>query len=56
MNAKEYKDANNRMEELLDILTDKRKLSKKQQLELDTISDTIASYEEEHYPFKMQTD
>ena len=55
MNAKEYKDANSRMEELLAILTDKGKLGKKQQLELDRISEAIALFEEEHYPFKPET-
>jgi hypothetical protein len=52
MNAKEYKDAKSRMEELLDILTEKGKLGKKQQLELDRISEAIALYEEKNYPFK----
>lgn len=55
MNAKEYKDANNRMEELLAILTDKGKLGKRQQLELDRISEAISAYEEEYYPFKPET-
>ena len=55
MNAKEYKDANSRMEVLLAILTDKGKLGKRQQLELDKISDAISSYEEEYYPFKAET-
>lgn len=55
MNAKEYKDANCRMEELLAVLTDKGKLGKKQQLELDRISEAISSYEEEHYSFRPET-
>ena len=55
MNAKEYKDANSRMEELLAVLTDKGKLGKKQQLELDRISEAISSYEEEHYSFRPET-
>lgn len=44
MNVKEYKDANSRMEELLDILTEKGKLGKKQQLELDRISVDIPEH------------
>ncbi|MBK8503167.1 MAG: helix-turn-helix domain-containing protein [Saprospiraceae bacterium] len=55
MNAKEYKDASSRMEELLGVLTDKGKLGKKQQLELDRISEVISLYEEEHYPFRPET-
>ncbi len=55
MNAKEYRTANIRMEELLTVLTDKGKLTKRQQQELDQVSEQIAQYEEEHYPFKPET-
>ncbi len=55
MNAKEYRTATIRMEELLTVLTDKGKLTKRQQQELDQVSEQIAQYEEEHYPFKPET-
>ena len=43
------------MEELLKLLTDKGKLDLKLQTELDQISDNIAEYEEENYPFKVES-
>ena len=52
MKTKEYQQHNRRMEELLSLLTAKGKLTKKQQQELDTVSDKVAAYEEEHFPFK----
>ena len=55
MDASEYKAANKRMEELLALLSDKGKLRKRDHLELDRISDAIASYEEDHYPFQPET-
>ncbi len=55
MNAKEYRTENIRMEELLTVLTDKGKLTKRQHQELDQVSEQIAQYEEEHYPFKPET-
>ncbi len=55
MNAKEYRIANKRMEELLTLLTDKGKLTKRQQDELDRVSELVALYEEDHYPFKPET-
>jgi HTH-type transcriptional regulator / antitoxin HigA len=55
MNAKEYRIANKRMEQLLTLLTDKGKLTKHQQDELDRVSELVALYEEDHYPFKPET-
>ncbi len=55
MDASEYNAANKRMEELLALLSDKGKLRKRDHLELDRISDAIASYEEDHYPFQPET-
>lgn len=55
MNTSEYRTKTKRMEELLKTLTIKGKLTKKQQVELDSISDAIADYEEAHYPFEPET-
>jgi HTH-type transcriptional regulator/antitoxin HigA len=52
MNTQEYKTATKRMEELLTILTEKGKLNKGQHQELDKLSEKVALFEEEHYPFK----
>jgi len=52
MKKTEYRQKLLRMEQLLELLTIKNKLTKTQSLELDKISDEIASYEEEKYPFK----
>jgi len=55
MDAIQYKVAIKRMEELLTILTEMGKLRKQQQQELDKLSGVVASYEEEHFPFKPET-
>ena len=55
MNNSEYKLKSKRLESLLKLLTDKGKLSKKHQQELDKLSDSIASYEEEHFAFEANT-
>ena len=55
MKAGEYKTATKRMEEILEILTNSGKLSKKLQTELDMLSDQIATYEEEHYSFEPES-
>lgn len=55
MNKSEYKIATKRVEELLSTLTEKGKLSKRQQAELDLNSDHIAKYEELNFPFKPDT-
>jgi HTH-type transcriptional regulator/antitoxin HigA len=54
MNKKEYITATKRMEELIKILTEKGRLSKRQQSELNLISEHIADYEELNYPFKPE--
>ncbi len=55
MTSTEYKHKTKRMEELLKLLTDKESLTKKQQIELDQISDDIADYEEVNFPFKVES-
>jgi len=55
MKKTEYKQKLQRMEELLETLTNKGKLTKIQANELDSISEEIATYEEEKYPFKADT-
>ena len=55
MDSTDFKNANKRMEELLAILTTKGKLDNRQQQELDKLSEVVASYEEEHFPFKPDT-
>ena len=52
MQKKEYVNSSKRMEELLGILSDKGKLTKRQQAELDAMSNMVAEYEETHYAFK----
>ena len=55
MTSTEYKKQTKRMEELLKLLTDKGTLNLKLQTELDQISDNIADYEEEKFPFKVES-
>ncbi len=55
MRAAEYRTANKRMEELLKILTEKGKLSKREQQELDDVSEIVVQYEEQNYPFRPET-
>lgn len=55
MNVKEYKLKNERLEELLKILSKDGNLSKELAYELDILSDEIADYEDENYPFKADT-
>ena len=55
MTSTEYKHKTKRMEALLKLLTDKGSLDLKLQTELDEISDEIADYEEENFPFKVET-
>jgi HTH-type transcriptional regulator/antitoxin HigA len=55
MTLTEYKSKTKRMEELLKLLTDKGSLNLKQQTELDKLSDEIADYEEENFPFKVES-
>ena len=55
MILREYKTALIRIEELLNLLTQETKLSKKHQTELDHLSDEIADYEEKHFPFVPET-
>ena len=43
------------MEEFLRSMSDQRPLSSAQQAELDHISDLVADYEEQHYPFEPTT-
>jgi HTH-type transcriptional regulator/antitoxin HigA len=52
MKFTEYKKNLDRLEVLLKELTDKGQLSKKMQSELDTISDQIADFEEQQFPFQ----
>ena len=52
MTNSEYKLKSKRLESLLKSLTEKGKLSKKHQKELDEISDAIASFEEENFAFE----
>ncbi len=55
MNRTQYQEANQRMEALLGILTEKGKLTMGQQAELDRVSEEIARYEEAQYPFKPES-
>lgn len=52
MKFTEYKKNLDRLEVLLKELTYKGQLSKKMQSELDTISDQIADFEEQQFPFQ----
>jgi len=55
MNPKEYRLKNKRLEELLKILTREGDLDNSLANELDILSDEIADYEDENYPFKADT-
>jgi len=55
MTSTEYKLKTKRMEELLKLLTNKGDLDIKLQSELDQISDEIADFEEENFPFKVES-
>jgi HTH-type transcriptional regulator/antitoxin HigA len=55
MKSTEYKEKTKRMELLLKTLTTKGKLTSKQQVELDEISDRIADYEETNFPFQIES-
>ncbi len=52
MKTNQYLRNTKRMEELLALLSEQGKLNKKQQAELDEVSDFVADYEEANYPFK----
>lgn len=55
MTKKEYSLKTKRLEELLERLTIKGKLSSKLHTELDKLSDEIADYEETNFPFEPST-
>ena len=55
MNSTDYKHKTKRMEELLKLLTEKGNLNIRLQKELDQISDEISDYEEENFPFKVES-
>lgn len=55
MNTKEYKQKTKRMEQLLKLLTEKGSLELEFQSELDKISDEIADYEDDKFPFKVES-
>jgi HTH-type transcriptional regulator/antitoxin HigA len=55
MTSKEYIQKTKRMEELLKLLTEKGQLNKKQEAELDQVSELIADYEESNFPFQADT-
>jgi len=55
MNTAEYKDKSKRLEELLKKMTTTGELPKREEMELDRISDEIADYEEIKYPFKPES-
>ena len=52
MTKTEYANKTKRLEELLLIISSKKKLSKNLQQELDNLSDEIADYEETRFPFE----
>jgi HTH-type transcriptional regulator/antitoxin HigA len=52
MTRTEYKSKSKLLENLLKLITEKGRLSKKHQLELDELSDLIATNEEEHFAFE----
>ena len=52
MNNSEYKLKSKRLENLLKLLTEKGKLSKKHERELDNLSEEIALFEEENFAFE----
>jgi len=55
MTKTEYNQKNIRMEELLKLLTETGKLSAKLNKELEVISEEIADFEEENYPFEVES-
>jgi len=55
MNVKQYKLKNERLEELLKILTNDGFLENNLANELNILSDEIADFEDENYPFKADT-
>jgi len=55
MKRKEYNSKTKRLEELLERLTVKGKLTNKLQIELDELSNEIAEYEETQFPFEPST-
>ena len=55
MNNHQYKKANERMEYLLSLITRNGELSKKDQNELDELSEMVAEYEEANFPFQPET-
>jgi HTH-type transcriptional regulator/antitoxin HigA len=52
---KEYNEKNSQMEVLLKKLTQTGELSEKDEMELDKISDEIASFEEANFPFEPES-
>ena len=55
MTKAEYNKKHLRMEELLMLLTEKGKLTVTQDKELEEISEEIAIYEEDNYPFEVES-
>jgi HTH-type transcriptional regulator/antitoxin HigA len=55
MDAKEYNIKNQRLEEILKMLSTEGHLSNDLSDELDFLSEEIADYEDENYPFKADT-
>lgn len=55
MTKAEYNKKHLRMEELLMLLTEKGKLTVMQDKELEEISEEIAIYEEDNYPFEVES-
>lgn len=55
MDAKEYNIRNQRLEEILKMLSTEGHLSNDLSSELDFLSEEIADYEDENYPFKADT-
>ena len=55
MDKKNYIKNTERMEALLKEFTEKGKLEKQDQLELDRVSDAVQEYEEKYYAFKADT-
>ncbi|MFZ1789523.1 MAG: hypothetical protein WAT92_14485 [Saprospiraceae bacterium] len=55
MTKAEYKEKQTRMEELLTLLTEKGELPMSLNKELDNISEEIATYEENNFPFEVES-
>lgn len=51
----QYKTACNRINELLKIISNNPQSSEKEKRELDLLSDSVADYEEAHYPVQAPT-